>query len=74
MNSNLLSKTTKNFQPRHSRGWFWLILMAVMIIAVAVAPAMMFGALFAMSLGMLIWTMRGLKSLSISKGRHHVNN
>jgi hypothetical protein len=40
----------------------------------AISQVVMFGALFAISLGMLIWHMRGLKSLSISKGGHHVNN
>lgn len=39
-----------------------------------IAQVMMFGALFAISFGMLIWTMRGLKSSSISNGGHHVNN
>jgi hypothetical protein len=62
-----------------------LVFLALAILAMIVFEAragesaiipqlMMFGALFAISLGMLIWTMRGLKSLSISKGRHHVNH
>jgi hypothetical protein len=39
-----------------------------------ISQMMMFGALFAISLGMLIWYMRGLKSLPMSKGRYHVDN
>jgi hypothetical protein len=39
-----------------------------------IPQVMMFGSLFAISLGMLIWYMRGLKSLPISKGKHHVGN
>jgi hypothetical protein len=35
---------------------------------------MMFGALFAISLGMLTWYMRGLRSLPISKGKHYGDN
>ena len=40
-----IQKTTspRSFQPRPSRGWFWLILMAVIIFTVAIAPALSVG-------------------------------
>jgi hypothetical protein len=67
----------------------WIAILAIFILTLAIlgmivfearageptliSQVMMFGALLAISLGMLIWYGRGLRSLPISKGRHHVN-
>ena len=38
-----LSGSTRTFRPRHSQGWVWLVLMAAIIFAVAIAPALAMG-------------------------------
>ena len=37
------SASLRSFKPRPSRGWFWLILLAVIISALGIAPALMAG-------------------------------
>lgn len=38
-----IEKPIKTFRPRPSSGWFWLVLMATIITAVAIAPALAMG-------------------------------
>ncbi len=40
MMENQPEKTIKKFQPRPSYGWFWLVFMAAIIAAIAIAPAL----------------------------------
>ncbi len=49
-----IEKPVKIFQPRPSSGWFWLVLMATIIIAVAIAPALATGVSSRVSLLTLI--------------------
>lgn len=43
MNRNYSSKPTKTFQPRPSLGWAWLVLMAVVIMALTIIPTLATG-------------------------------
>ena len=39
----LQTASLRSFQPRPSRGWFWLVLLAVIIFAAGIAPALAIG-------------------------------